>query len=251
MDRDTCPICLNTNVEIMISHVIPNAIFRRIKENGQAWEISTSKTSVERTQDSWASRMLCGECEKLLNERFENRSLNTLRLGLKKPKCGHYVSLRKLDSLSMAYFILSIAWRASRSKHSAYQDICFSSEIESIIRKNIFEDSPEILEIMSFRIYHLTDSRGYFDESAIQNMIITPYQIKNQNQLTIVFIFEGYRFDLIIPSIPQSHRTNRGVLVHKREILKVPSFDLWSDPGISETLIKAGKAVNNESELDK
>ena len=61
----TCRLCLNSG-ELRRSHIIPNALFKRIKQRdaGKGIRFDDSKESlVEHSSESWWEYLLCDGCE--------------------------------------------------------------------------------------------------------------------------------------------------------------------------------------------
>jgi len=241
---DYCPLCEKNDVELQISHVIPNAIFKRVKDNGKAFEIKVSDNDVIPTQKSWADKMLCRACEQILNTQYEDQSLRTLRKAAKAPRVNNCLNMQSLNHLSMAYFILSMAWRASKSINEAYEDISFPVELEKLIAKVLKEPNNEIFELFSFRIKYLCDGRGHFNKETITNFLVKPYTeyVKGQ-QMAVVFTFEGYRLELIFPVLSDEALMSNGVLRPHCENLLIPKIDIFEDETLRESMLMAATVV--------
>jgi len=241
---DYCPLCEKHDVELQISHVIPNAIFKKVKDNGKAFEIKTADNDVIPTQKSWADKMLCRACEQVLNTQYEDQSIRALRQAAKAPRVNNCLNMPLRNTLSMAYFILSMAWRASKSKNEAYEDISFPEEFEILIAKILKKPSNEIFKLFSFRISYLCDGRGYFNKETIKNFLVKPYtESVEDRQMAVVFTFEGYRLEFILPVLSDEAKRSDGVLYPHCENLLIPKIDIFEDETLRESMLMAATVV--------
>ena len=95
MKLEICKLC-DTIKQLQRSHVIGRSVFHHLLKNSQGnygYTTLLSEKKIERTSDNWALPMLCSTCESLLNSRYENYSLWTLKnkqKGVKhRTKNGH------------------------------------------------------------------------------------------------------------------------------------------------------------------
>ena len=76
-----CQLCLQEN-KLQNSHIIPNAIFKKLfrSNNGKAISLSSNAEQwIEHGSDSWHEELLCRDCEQLLSTNYEKYSIELLR----------------------------------------------------------------------------------------------------------------------------------------------------------------------------
>lgn len=142
-----CALCKNKNVELMQSHIIPKAVYRRTKayENSRFREFYEPKVIY---QDGEKKPMLCHECEEFFSKyetKFSNLFLDKY---LKNPS-------DELPEVSddTEFYILTVAWRI------LYDDLyIYDSFVNDIERKN-FEEFEQKLWWYIFERYAKENGR--------------------------------------------------------------------------------------------
>lgn len=127
-NRGDCALCKNKNIELMQSHIIPKAIYKRTKayENSRFREFYEPKNIY---QDGEKKPMLCHDCEEFFSKyetKFSNLFLDKY---LKNPA-------DELPEISndIEFYILTVAWRI------LYDDLyIYGSFINNIERKSFEE----------------------------------------------------------------------------------------------------------------
>ena len=80
MVKGRCRLCLKYK-NLMKSHIIPNAVFRRLKKEGDGKLIEINTNPIEKihyTSDSWWEYLLCDNCEKKISK-YESYGLSVIR----------------------------------------------------------------------------------------------------------------------------------------------------------------------------
>ena len=111
-----CALCTQRR-DLLLSHVIPNAVFRRIKQeqgSGQLIHMDDSADApIVRSQDTWVDRLLCAGCEQIVSE-YERYGLELLRGHASRSAMLDHadgVTFRGFDYSRFKLFLTSVLWR--------------------------------------------------------------------------------------------------------------------------------------------
>jgi len=232
----TCLLCKSSEHPIRVSHVIPNAAFKRAKDNGKMMKVDVSANLNYLVQDSWSTKMLCAECEHLFNTRYEEATLNELRKARKKSDETGLLNLKTKNPQRLAAFMISLVWRAALSPHSAYKKVQLpTSAIDGYGECLLHGNRPDLLWGLSYRITAMYDSRGIFDVDAVSRIIATPC-LSRLSDLTFsfVFMFEGFKFEVITST--DNHKFDQaGVIKPTKLSYKLSRQCLWTDISFGKT----------------
>lgn len=194
-----CKLCLKQR-KLHESHIIPEFIYNPIySENHKLIKVSGSLEgpNPELIQKGLRERLLCGDCEKFLNDNFEHPSVDVWRV-LTSGSSSGCITLRKIsdhkgnkaaivsgfDYVSFKLFLLSILWRISISCLKGFQDIYLGPH-EDIIRQRLLRIQPG------------TQSEYPCIVSLLDNSIFTPIAVPPLNPR-----HEGHRmFRLILTNV--------------------------------------------------
>ena len=132
-NRGDCALCKNKNIELMQSHIIPKAIYKRTKayENSRFREFYEPKNIY---QDGEKKPMLCHDCEEFFSK-YETKFSN---LFLDKYLRNPADELPEISN-DIEFYILTVAWRI------LYDDLY----IHGSFINNIY------LLYLSFRLIHI------------------------------------------------------------------------------------------------
>lgn len=123
-----CVLC-HEERELSLSHVIPKMCFRAFRtENGGAFAVRATniREVVRRNQSGFVERLLCSQCEALLNDRYERPFdkywyrgdiLNKIRV------TGNFDVLGDIDYATFKLFHLSVLFRAHHASHAQFASI--------------------------------------------------------------------------------------------------------------------------------
>lgn len=233
---EVCPLCKTSDHPIRISHVIPDAAFRRAKSNGKMMKVDTVAKRNQLAQDSWSVKMLCSKCEHHFNQLFEDITLKELRRARKE--CGNsgFLKFKTNDPQRIAGFMLSLMWRAAQSQHWAYDKIKLpDSAIEGFGQHLLNGNRPDLLWSLTYRMTALFDSEGIFDVDAVSRIIASPCLGKiSDDTFSFVFMFEGYKFEIIFSST-ELNLDQVGVIKPNKTSYILPRQSLWVDSSFGKT----------------
>src|SRR5258708_2460379 len=139
MEEQICRLC-RSSADLRNSHIIPNALFRRIKQ-GNAGKMIAFDTSerglVDQTITSWSERLLCAACEQRLSS-IERYALGVLRKADRsQSRRDDGVLLAPLDYGQFKRFTTSLVWRAAESSLQPFAKIDLSAAARERIRVSL------------------------------------------------------------------------------------------------------------------
>lgn len=250
-----CKLCLEEK-ELQKSHAIPNAYFRKIlrESGGNAIRlIGDDSTEIGYTNDSGKELQLCRKCESLLNEEYENYSLNILSSNpnaIAKSKSG--VSFGWVDGEKLILFFISIIWRAANSSQSIYKKVILTPAISEDLRRAILAKKAPSSRLVGIRCEKLIDptGKGGFSQRDLASVIAAPFPRAGAQYASYILIFSGLAVEVRIGGFRSQQRSYKGFLKKKRMILFVPNVDFLSVPELKEVLVRCyGKHLNGLSRI--
>ncbi|MDF2418463.1 hypothetical protein GWP85_13260 [Acinetobacter beijerinckii] len=253
MNIGICKLCDQAR-ELQRSHVIGRSVFRNMLKPGEhyTYTASLAEKRIVRSNDQWATPMLCSECEQLLNNKYENYSLWALKNkqhGVKHRISNDHLVISNLNQYRVGMYILSIFWRASQSEHRIFANIEITEEINNYLKSCIYGNSILDSNAVKFKIAKLKCSRNYYTTEHLSGIIINPILRKiNDNSFSYFMIFSGYYFEITFFCSLVFKCREEGVLKRNKRILRVPFIDLLSIPEIRNGLIKTKKI--HESQIN-
>jgi hypothetical protein len=141
MSTGTCALCAETK-SLRKSHIIPNAVFRRIKQGqnaGQLIQLDDSEhTLVQYSQNSWWEHLLCAHCEGIIGE-YEKYGLDLLRRshGSRIQNHSDGVTFWAHDYARFKLFLTSILWRAAVSNQSYFSKVLIPERFKEEARTSL------------------------------------------------------------------------------------------------------------------
>ena len=116
-----CKLCL-LEKELKLSHSIPRAYIRKIKENGKLVLVNENSRVTSGSFDP-KEDMLCGDCEGFLTKNYEAYGIPLLRVRKNVLPHKEYITVRNINYKKYYLFLLSIFWRVSVSKLEFYDTV--------------------------------------------------------------------------------------------------------------------------------
>ncbi|HEM7157963.1 TPA: hypothetical protein U2K46_002288 [Acinetobacter baumannii] len=255
MTLEICKLC-EEEKELQRSHVIGKVVFSKILkkvEHGYAINISIGKNQIKKSTDTWDSKLLCKDCERLFNQKYEDYSYHVLRReqkGILAKEGSHGIYFSNVNTYRVILYFISIYWRAGYSTHSAYSNVVINEGISSHL-KQVFKDEANLNpKVFSVRVRLLKDKSGGFSQESLKQIIINPYnRIKDQG-FVLCMIYEGYFFELFCNASTFKERQASGFLNRARDSFFVPYVDLFDIPEVVEVLANGFK-IHKETPDEK
>lgn len=254
MKISVCKLCDETK-ELQWSHVIGKSIFKNIlRKNGAHYSITTSlsEKKIFRSNDQWATYLLCKNCEELLNARYENYSLWALKnkqKGVKHQYRDNYLMISGVNQYRLIMYIISIFWRATKSDHRVFKHSITVDEIDNYLKKCILGESEIDSKVISVRVSKLACERNYYTQDILENVItnLVP-RTSHEKGFSYFMIFSGYYFEILIGCLEPHQRFDLGILRKNKRILKVPYVDFLSIPEVFNYWKETKEIYENDKE---
>ncbi|MFV5374634.1 hypothetical protein [Acinetobacter calcoaceticus] len=251
MTLEICKLC-GEEKELQRSHVIGKVVFSKILrevEHGYAINISIGKNQIKKSTDTWDSKLLCKDCERLFNQKFEDYSYHVLRREQKSILSNegpHGIYFSKVNTYRVILYLFSIYWRAGYSTHSAYSNVRINEGVSSHLKK-VFKDEANLnTGAYSVRVRLLKDESGGFSPESLKRIIINPYNRIKDKGFVLCMIYEGYFFELFFNASTFKERLAPGFLNRARDSFFVPYVDLFDIPQAVQALAK-GLKIHGET----
>lgn len=238
----TCHLCLNSS-ELRRSHIIPNALFKRIKQRdaGKGIRFDDSKESlVEHTSESWWEYLLCDGCEQrigLLDKYAVETLYNAHKSGVSR---SDGVLITDLDYAGLKRFFTSLLWRAAISTLPEFDKVRLPDVYAEELRKSLVSDLALPPKQLACRIELLYDptppSEGGFNRDALGQLILSPQARIRSRRTSFLFLLDGYLVQIFAPEAPHRDWRRPGMLKDAPK-LHVPAKSIFDIPELKQLLI--------------
>jgi len=246
MTSGICPLCLR-NENLQNSHIIPNAVFRKVKHkqgSGQLIHIDDSHdTYIKHSQDSWSEYLLCASCEQIISA-YERYGIGLLRSGVTR-KSGartRHIELGSHEFARFKLFLTSILWRAAMSRQPQFAKVQLPVDLAEKARLSILNARALRPLMLGRKLWRLTDTKGShdsgFSDESLTSLIVSPIPRLHDKRAfyTMLFVFEGYLFEFFVKSVPFREANSLGV--HRdAPTLFVPYRCIFSVPELVQIMV--------------
>jgi len=243
-----CALCLTLKT-LRKSHVIPNAIFRRIKQSqngGQLVQVDDSlSTPNSRSQGSWWEYLLCAECEHIIG-RYENYGLSLMR-SRENSRVQHHaagVTFHAHDYTRFKLFLTSLLWRAAVSRQPEFEKVVLPDKCMEEARISLLSGRPLLPMRLGCRLLRLIDdtseANGGFSEENLKQFVITPIPRLDEHSsyYTFLFLIEGFLLEYFVRAVPRRLAETPGV--HKdAQVWFVPDCSIFKVPELVKLMVSA------------
>ena len=247
---DLCRLCVQAR-DLCRSHIIPNALFRRIKQRdaGKAIRFDDLRESlIEHTSESWYEQLLCTDCEQRLGklDKYGVEALRTARKAAANQ--AHGILIDPLDYTRLKRFLTSILWRAAVSTLPEFHQVALPGTYADEIRKSLLTERALAPNQLACRLEILTDatraSQGGFSADSLGRLIPSPRARHRSGRASFLFVLEGFLAEIFAPDAP--HKAWRGLgMLKDQPKLFVPARDIFDVPELKELMV-AGFAKHVE-----
>ena len=251
----TCRLCLNFG-ELRRSHIIPNALFKRIKQRdaGKGIRFDDSKESlVEHTSESWWEYLLCDGCEQRIGL-FDKYAVETLRNAHKSgTRRSDGVLIADLDYARLKRFFTSLLWRAAISTLPEFDKVRLPEANAEGLRKSLLSDLALPPRRLACRIELLYDPtpalQNGFSGDNLGQLIPSPQARVRSGRTSFIFLVNGYLVEIFAPDAP--HREWRRLGMLKDELkLFIPARNIFAVPELKRLLV-AGYGKHAEGRVSE
>ncbi len=257
-----CAYC-NELRELCASHAIPDGFFKAIsrKNNGKLITIPSGEGSVHLSQETGKSKLLCSDCERLFNRKFDSPIVNALKAWDRKIAQQGFGTGYEFSPNQMAQSLASIFWRASVSGNDMYANAKVSRRDMAALLSIVRGEQEQTLKFCSCSIKRLFDKRsasnGGFSQEVISQIIlpVNAYRIswgqkKPTSYFAFVVIMQGFLCYLTIPRLPHRKRTSPEFLSPLKNQLRAPRQHLLDYQPLLDVMVAGmGKHLDGFSTL--
>ena len=252
VEAGVCALCIEYKT-LCKSHIIPNAVFRRIKQaqnSGQLIHLDDSEDApVRRSQDTWPEHLLCADCEHIIGG-YESYGLELLRARGRSSSVENHaegVTFRAHDYRRFKLFLTSILWRAAVSKQDVFAKVILPEQCKERARASLLAGKPLAPLRLGCRMHRMVDIKAKpeyrLNLSNLSQLVITPIPRLHdgQNYYSFLFMIEGFLLEYFVRAVPYKMAMQRGT--HRNSpILFVPNMCIFDVPEIIDILaISVGK----------
>lgn len=246
-----CRLCFKES-ELKRSHAIPDTVFKKILRGNSGKSIVVpggGNNPVHYSSDSWDSLQLCGNCETLLNENYEDYSIKVLRgtLGqFKKHDMG--VTFSQINTSKLINFFIAVFWRAANSRHNSYSKVYIPEPWNKQIGEMLLAIKTVPLKLATVKLSRSIDytKNDGFSPQDLRSIIMSPFFRRHKyGHFSFCFVFEGFLVEIYIPGLKISERKKHGVINKTANMIVVPFIDIFDVPEMKECLVAAyGKHIH-------
>jgi hypothetical protein len=215
-----CKLCLKEK-PLQNSHIIPEFCYKSLYDGKhRAFELKLREKGREILQKGIREKLLCADCEGLINTEFENPFYNfwfeQIRLPVILPNIPYVITGINYERFNL--FHLSVLFRSSVSSLREFAEVQLGPYEEKI---RIMLLSNRLKNDVFFKIgaAHINNS----EESKSHLMIISPYKDRFCGANSSIFTFGGCVWHYIV-SRHLPTRTD-GVILHEKGTLPLMSIN--------------------------
>ncbi|WP_063345491.1 hypothetical protein [Vibrio jasicida] len=250
-----CQLCLQEN-KLQNSHIIPNAIFKKLfrSNNGKAISLSSNAEQwIEHGSDSWHEELLCRDCEQLLSTNYEKYSIELLRGQHKNSDMvkSAGVKFSDVNVSKLCLFLLSIYWRAAVSKSPVFKNVQLHPKHQEYMRQAILNNqilSKQLLTISGYRLHDST--KDGFTLNNLKGFISSPFMSHEFDTKTFCLTIEGFYFEVSSPGIRYSKLKTLNFLKVKSGDVFFPFKEVISiTPYFNLMVSSYGKYIEGQTKL--
>jgi len=244
MKQGYCRLCQQIK-PLCKSHALPDSLFKLIFRNSEGKAIvavDDASTPLHYSSDSWGVPLLCLQCEKDLNERYDSYGIAVFRGQIgKSSRTESGVSFQGIDRRRLKMLFLSILWRISISPHDSYFNIDLPTEWEDALHGALKEGKNLPSSIFQVGVYKLNDTTGPkgFTHEHLRNFVIAPFARQFPGFKSVCFLFFGFLIEIFLPAIPKELRGRNGLLTGSSSTFLAPYQEFDLVPEIMNMLVRA------------
>lgn len=232
---DQCAFCERT-AKLCKSHAIPDSLFRDMFKQGDGQAVRfTNGRPIHKSQESGKCYLLCAECERDFNVRFDTAGVNLLR-GFRNQIDSDGGRRWHISHSDLATFVLSILWRAALSSADPYRGIILGGGKAHLFRKVLRKAKPDTLRHCAVRFWNIIDGYGVFAKHDMPfDTGVFWDTAPDRKQIWFGFTMNNFFAEIEIPG-PRIKRKGTGYLDAAKETFEILDVDMHRDPNLSASM---------------
>ena len=175
--KPVCPYCQETKI-LVDSHIIPRGIWR-LKNTGTGFLEASSESHLlpKKLPKGWYEKLLCQPCDTDIGKDFDQYGRDffasepewtTHTLGPIGAQRS-FSEVRNYNYAKLKLFILSVLWRASLAKNTAFSNIKLLPQQEARLRKMLKDNDPGDVHEFGCAIF-----KYYDDGRSLHKVVFAP-----------------------------------------------------------------------------
>ena len=194
-----CKLCLESP-DLCDSHIIPEFFYRPACDKGgrgRAKELIRDTGRWRYIQKGHRERLLCGDCEDFLNERYEKyvKKLWFDERILPDPLDKELVVLQGIQYPNFKLCMLSILWRAGVARGSMFRQVALGPH-EKTLRNMIRNEDPGTESQYAFATQALV-----MNGRVVFAALMEPVQFRYNGHRVYTFIFGGCSWNFFVGAV--------------------------------------------------
>ena len=244
MKQGFCRLCQQIK-PLCNSHALPDSAFKLIFRNSDGKAIvavDDARTPLHYSSDSWDTPLLCLQCERDLNERYDSYGIAVFRGKIgKSTRTDNGVCFQVVDRRRLKMFFLSILWRISISPHDCYFNIDLPHEWEDALHAALRTGKNVPSSVFHVGVYKLNDTTGPkgFTHEHLRSFVVAPFARQYTGFKSVCFLFFGFLIEIFLPAIPKEFRSRNGLLTGASPTFMAPYQEFDLVPEIMDMLVRA------------
>lgn len=240
---DKCRLCLNIKA-LCESHAIPDAFFKKLNDAGKNHDgklialVGDSTTAPYLSNDTLQEHLLCGDCERLLNEEFDSYGINVFfgTYGRTRSR-EHGIEFQRINRKGLRLFILSVIWRVSISNHPGYGNVNLPAPFEEILRRYMLDPSIENESDFAVSVCRIRDTKlETWSMKECRGIMLLPIGRRWTHGISIMFVAMGFEFQVFLVTPPRSVRNKNGFLFGRNPRFIAPYIEITEIPEMVKIL---------------
>ena len=196
-----CKLCYQDR-PLHNSHIIPEFFYTYAYDGKhRLHELSRDTGTMDFRQKGIREPLLCGDCEQLLNERYEDYVKEAWYDRGKLPRVPTRAphNIEGLDYRRFKLCLLSILWRASVSRQEFFENVSLGVRHEEALRQMISKDDPgdETLYPFVCGVLWLPDAKSGAPY-VVRDPAMAPTPKRYNHKYVYRFMFGGCSWDFLV-----------------------------------------------------
>jgi hypothetical protein len=218
-DDVNCKLCLK-EAPLAMSHIIPEFVFTGMYDRKhrylQVSDVDAGK--IELGQKGFREKLLCFECEALLNNRCERHSQRLFKdtLPPSESPISRRIRIPNLDPRVLQLFLLSVLWRAGVSSLPVFEHVTLGRHEERLRVILLSDNSESPLDYPCVVVPLLLEGKH------LRDWIVQPAPARIDGHRCYRFVFGGFLFVLFVSSHNLPAEFQRTCLADTGRILLYP-----------------------------
>jgi hypothetical protein len=221
--------------ELRESHILPNALFRRIKQRDSGKLIAFDDSAdalVDQTINTWSEPMLCHACEQRLSM-LEHYALELLERSAQGGRRQEGALLRSIDYAKLKGFTTSILWRSAESSLKPFAKVSLPASYRDKLRVSLLLGQTLPPREFACRFDLLYDATPVADggmaEDHFRTILMSPFARASGRHGSFLFLLGGYLLEIYAPSAPYREWRRPGMLKDEKNLF-VPGKKIFDVP---------------------